>query len=119
MYNYSYPTLDLPEGVGVLGKRLLVAPLRKDTTSSGLQLPDSADKPAEGIVAIGSGDYDERITATDLHPGERVLYSIYGCKPVEIAGETYVLVDAGDVYLTLPVEENMTERPPVDGGETA
>ena len=79
----------------------------EDRTPGGIIIPDAArDKPSEGIVvAIGPGGYKkikgkERFFPTSLNPGQRVAYTGYTAKEVEVDGEQFILVREDNILGT-------------------
>ncbi len=89
-------------GYRPLGDRLLVKPNpSKETTKSGIVLPDSAqEKPQEGtVVSTGPGGKDDRgkVVAMEVKKGEIVLYSKYSGTEVKIDGKEHLIIKESDV----------------------
>lgn len=63
-------------------------------TASGIIIPDSvqAEKPAKGTVVIGN---------SEVHGGDRVVFSKFGMDEVEDEGETFYVVSASCVLAIL------------------
>ena len=85
-----------------LGDRIVVKTLdAKETTKSGLVLPDTAkEKPQEGkVIAVGTGRLldDGAIKALEIKNGDRVLYGKYSGTEVSIEGEDYLILREDDV----------------------
>ncbi len=80
-----------------------------ETTAGGIIIPAVAkEKPAEGIVeAIGPGKYTaegkgkkEKFVATTVKPGQRVVFSNFMAKDVEVDGQEITLVREEDILGT-------------------
>jgi len=89
-------------GYRPLGDRLLVKPNpSKETTKSGIVLPDSAqEKPQEGtVVSTGPGGKDDsgKVVAMEVKKGEIVLYSKYSGTEVKIDGKEHLIIKESDV----------------------
>jgi len=85
-----------------LGDRVVVEPLEaKDTTKSGLIIPDSAkEKPQEAkIIAVGAGKLDDKGNRipVSVKKGEVVLVSKYGGTEIKIDGGTYQIFREDDI----------------------
>ena len=85
-----------------LGDRLLVEPeSRKETTASGIILPESAkEKPQTGtVVAAGNGrrDEDGDPIPMDVKVGDTVMYAKYAGTEVKIDGTKYLIMKESDV----------------------
>ena len=80
-----------------LSDRVIVKPLEMDKkTAGGLLLPDTKEKPQEGIVInIGNGKKDEPMT---VKIGDHVLFSKYGGTEYKVDNETYLIMRESDVY---------------------
>ena len=80
-----------------LSDRVIVKPLEMDKkTAGGLLLPDTKEKPQEGIVLnIGNGKKDEPMT---VKIGDHVLFSKYGGTEYKIENETYLIMRESDIY---------------------
>ena len=80
-----------------LSDRVIVKPLEMDKkTAGGLLLPDTKEKPQEGIVInIGNGKKDEPMT---VKIGDHVLFSKYGGTEYKIDNETYLIMRESDIY---------------------
>ena len=73
----------------------------KQTTASGLVIPDTAkEKPQEGtVIAVGPGrvgDDNERVPM-DVAEGDVVIYSKYGGTEIKLGGEEYIILSARDI----------------------
>ncbi len=90
-----------------LSDHLLIEPLpEKEKTKSGLLIPATAteEMPEQGtIIAVGPGkklDSGKRIPL-EIKVGEKVLFSKYGPKEVEIDGQKYLIAQEEDILATL------------------
>ena len=89
-----------------LSNRVVIEPIEAEQkTSSGIVLPDSAEKkPMRGrIVAAGLGkinDKGERIPMS-VKVGDIVLFKKYGPDEVEIDGKDYLVGDEDDILAIL------------------
>lgn len=87
-----------------LGDRVVVQPMaREEMTSSGIVLPDTAnkEKPQEGeIIAAGPGrlndDGDER-EPMDVKVGDKVLYAKYAGTEFKIGDDDLLIVSQKDI----------------------
>ena len=87
-----------------LGDRVVVQPMaREERTSSGIVLPDTAnkEKPQEGeIIAAGPGrlneDGDER-EPMDVKVGDKVLYAKYAGTEFKIGDDELLIVSQKDI----------------------
>lgn len=79
-----------------LGTRVLIRPLEEheSLTRGGLYIPETAkEKPQTGkVVAIG--DVEEEIK---VRTGQVVLYPRYTGTEIEMAGDSYLILDAQDI----------------------
>jgi chaperonin GroES len=80
-----------------LSDRVIIKPLEVDKkTAGGLLLPDTKEKPQEGIIVnIGNGKKDEPMT---VKIGDHVLFSKYGGTEYKIDNETYLIMRESDIY---------------------
>jgi chaperonin GroES len=85
-----------------MNDRVLVKPVeRKEVSSGGIYLPDTAtEKPQEGkVIAVGDGrltDDGKRI-ALDIKVGDLVLYSKYGGTELKEDGDDLLILNERDV----------------------
>lgn len=85
-----------------LGDRLVVEPEeRKETTASGIILPESAkEKPQTGkVLAVGPGrrDDDGDLIPLDVQVGDVVMYAKYAGTEVKIDDKKYLIMKESDV----------------------
>lgn len=84
-----------------LGDKLFVQPIEESAkTKSGLYLPESAkEKPKQAkVLAVGEGKYvDGKLQPLTVKVGDVVLTKDWGGDEVKIDGETYKIVEEGDV----------------------
>lgn len=80
-----------------LSDRVIIKPLEMDKkTAGGLLLPDTKEKPQEGIIVnIGNGKKDEPMT---VKIGDHVLFSKYGGTEYKVDNETYLIMRESDIY---------------------
>ena len=87
-----------------LGDRVVVQPMaREEMTSSGIVLPDTAnkEKPQEGeIIAAGPGrlneDGDER-EPMDVKVGDKVLYAKYAGTEFKVDDDELLIISQKDI----------------------
>lgn len=81
-----------------LGNRVIVKALPKEeTTKAGIILPDTVSKESrmEGeIVAVGNG---EKVSALEIKPGQKVVFSEYGGSEVKIEDQEYKILNHDDL----------------------
>ncbi|NOZ26071.1 MAG: co-chaperone GroES [Nitrospirae bacterium] len=76
---------------------------KEEKTPAGIVIPDTVkERPKEGVVvAVGPGYYEEpedaaggekRFVATEVKPGQKVLYESWAARDIKLDGEEYVLV---------------------------
>jgi chaperonin GroES len=77
----------------------------EEKTSGGIIIPDTAkEKPQEGeVVATGKGRVrdDGSVTALDVKPRDRVLFSKYAGTDVTLDGSDYTILREDDVLAVL------------------
>ena len=80
-----------------LSDRVIIKPLEMDKkTAGGLLLPDTKEKPQEGIIInVGNGKKDEPMT---VKIGDHVLFSKYGVTEYKVNNETYLIMRESDIY---------------------
>jgi chaperonin GroES len=79
-------------------------------TAGGIIIPDTAkEKPQEGeVVAVGPGARNDRgeLVATELRPGDRVLFGKWSGTEVKIDGEELLIMKESDIMGVIePVAE--------------
>ena len=85
-----------------LGDRILVEPAEaKETSKSGIIIPDSAkEKPQEAkVIAVGAGKLDDKGNRipVSVKKGDKVLVSKYGGTEIKIDGDTYQIFREDDI----------------------
>jgi len=85
-----------------LHDHLLVRRLKgKDTTGSGIAIPDSArEKPQSGeVLAVGSGTTLENgmKVAPEVKPGDKILFDKYAGTDLKIDGDEILIVREDEV----------------------
>lgn len=85
-----------------LSNRVIVKPIaEKETTKSGIILPDTVDKEkkAEGeVVAVGDG---EKVLKLGLKAGDKVLFGKYAGEEVKIEEVEYKILSEEDVLAVI------------------
>ena len=73
----------------------------KETTSSGIIIPDSAkEKPQEGeVIAVGHGkrNDDGELIPLDVKAGDRILFGKYSGSETTLDGIEYMIMREDDV----------------------
>jgi len=86
-----------------LGDRVIIKPLAEDeVTSSGIVLPDTADKekPEQGeVMAVGNGKRLENgeIVPMSIKVGDKVVFRKYSADEVKIGKEEILVVSESDI----------------------
>jgi chaperonin GroES len=85
-----------------IGNRVLVSPDKVDEkTLAGLILPPSStedQKPETGIIVkLGEGKLKGKQVDFNVKVGDRVYFKKYSPDELEIDGEKFLLLDAGDI----------------------
>ncbi len=77
----------------------------QETTKGGLLLPPSStddQKPETGtIVKLGKGKVKGKEVTFDVKVGDRIYFKKYSPDELEVDGEKYLLLDAGDILATI------------------
>ena len=89
-----------------IGSRVLVSPDKVDEkTTGGLILPPTStedQKPETGvIVKLGEGKVKGKQMEFNVKVGDRVYFKKYSPDELEIDGEKFLLLDAGDVLAVI------------------
>jgi len=84
-----------------LGDRVVIKPIREETTKSGLVLPDTAkEKPQRGrVVAAGDGrrDDDGDRIPLDVQVGHEVLFAKYAGTEFKFEDEDFLILAEKDI----------------------
>lgn len=85
---------------------VIIKAIERKQTSSGLHLPDSRDdrEPGEGeVLAVGPGRTTDNGTliVPTVERGQRVIYRRFAGHEVNVDGERYLVLPAGDVLAVL------------------
>ena len=86
-----------------LSDHILIEPIKvEEKTSSGIFLPDTAEKekPEQGmIIAVGNGKKTEdgKIVPVSVMPGQKVLFTKYGPNEIKIDGKEYLIAREEDI----------------------
>lgn len=96
-------------GIRVLGARLLVKEDKvEEATKSGIILTQSAQEPkCQGVViSVGEGALTEDGTRVPMlvSPGDSVIYTEFSGSPIEVEGQTYVILNERDVLAIVDSE---------------
>lgn len=88
--------------ISPIGNRVLVSPDKVDEkTTGGLILPPSStedQKPETGVVVkLGMGKVKGKDIVFNVKIGDRIYFKKYSPDEVEIDGQKYLLLDAGDI----------------------
>jgi len=88
--------------ISPIGNRVLVSPDKVDEkTTGGLILPPSStedQKPETGVVVkLGMGKVKGKEIDFNVKIGDRIYFKKYSPDEVEIDGQKYLLLDAGDI----------------------
>lgn len=97
---------DLTQVILPTGNRVLVKPFEADSvTPGGIVLPDSAkDKPTLGeVIAVGPGERNANgdYVGMPFSEGDTVFFRLYGGSEIEHDGETYKILNEGDILAVL------------------
>ena len=89
-----------------IGNRVLVSPDKVDEkTTGGLILPPTStedQKPETGIIVkLGEGKVKGKQMEFNVKVGDRVYFKKYSPDELEIDGEKFLLLDAGDVLAVI------------------
>ena len=89
-----------------IGSRVLVSPDKVDEkTTGGLILPPTStedQKPETGvIVKLGEGKIKGKQMEFNVKVGDRVYFKKYSPDELEIDGEKFLLLDAGDILAVI------------------
>ena len=89
-----------------IGSRVLVSPDKVDEkTTGGLILPPTStedQKPETGIIVkLGEGKIKGKQMEFNVKVGDRVYFKKYSPDELEIDGERFLLLDAGDVLAVI------------------
>jgi chaperonin GroES len=87
---------------GPLHDRVVVKRLDEEQkTKGGIIIPDTAkEKPMQGeVLAVGPGARDDRgrIVASDVKPGDRVLFGKGSGTEVKLDGDKLLIMKEGDI----------------------
>jgi chaperonin GroES len=85
----------------------------KETTRSGIVIPDSAkEKPQQGeVIAVGKGKRldDGKVVALDVKVGDRILFAKYSGNEIKLNGTEYIIMREDDVLGVLDVPTRAEE----------
>jgi len=89
-----------------IGSRVLVSPDKVDEkTTGGLILPPTStedQKPETGIIVkLGEGKIKGKQMEFNVKVGDRVYFKKYSPDELEIDGERFLLLDAGDILAVI------------------
>jgi len=89
-----------------IGNRVLVSPDKVDEkTTGGLILPPTStedQKPETGIIVkLGEGKVKGKQMEFNVKVGDRVYFKKYSPDELEIDGERFLLLDAGDILAVI------------------
>ncbi len=90
-----------------LGDRLIIKALTKEeVTSSGIILPDTADKerPEQGeVISVGPGRVLDNGSLAPMHVkvGDKVVFKKYSPDEVKVDGAEYLVISESDVLAVI------------------
>lgn len=90
-----------------LGSKVVLQPLPSEkVTSSGIVIPDSAEKgrPVQGtVIAVGLGALDDQGKRVEISVkvGDSVLFKKYGPDEIELDGTKYLVADESDILAVI------------------
>src|SRR2546425_7672152 len=86
----------------------------KETTRSGIIIPDSAqEKPQEAeVIAVGHGKRleDGKLVALDVKTGDRILFGKYSGSDTKVDGTEYIIMREDDVLGVLNGAAKSTKK---------
>lgn len=91
----------------VLGARCIVKEIKNesDKTMGGIILPGSNNEPTYTGVVIGVGDgalLDNGVKVPmQVKEGDRIIYTTFSGSPIEVNGETYLILNERDILCIL------------------
>jgi len=86
----------------------------KETTRSGIIIPDSAqEKPQEAeVIAVGNGKRleDGTLVALDVKAGDRILFGKYSGNEITVDGQEYLIMREDDVLGILDASSKVAKK---------
>jgi chaperonin GroES len=86
----------------------------KETTRSGIIIPDSAqEKPQEAeVIAVGHGKRleDGTLVALDVKAGDRILFGKYSGNDITVDGQEYLIMREDDVLGVLDAAGKVSKK---------
>lgn len=90
-----------------LADYILIEPIKEEEkTSSGILLPETADKerPEQGkVIAVGPGKRDKsgKIIPLDIKVGQKVLFTKYGPNEIKVDDKEYLIAKQEDILAVI------------------
>jgi len=90
-----------------LADYILIAPIKEEEkTSSGILLPETADKerPEQGkVIAVGPGKRDKsgEIIPPQVKVGQKVLFTKYGPNEIKVDDKEYLIAKEEDILAVI------------------
>ena len=90
-----------------LADYILIEPIKEEEkTSSGILLPETADKerPEQGkVIAVGPGKRDKsgKIIPVDIKVGQKVLFTKYGPNEIKVDDKEYLIAKQEDILAVI------------------
>ena len=87
-----------------MADNIVVEPLKTETNSLGIIIPESKEKPIRGrVMHVGPGKMKDDGSRTDMdfEEGDIVLFSQYGPTEVKIEGKDLLILESAQIYAKL------------------
>ena len=90
-----------------LADYILIEPIKEEEkTSSGILLPETADKerPEQGkVIAVGPGKRDKsgKIIPVDIKVGQKILFTKYGPNEIKVDDKEYLIAKQEDILAVI------------------
>ena len=90
-----------------LADYILIEPIKEEEkTSSGILLPETADKerPEQGkVIAVGPGKRDKsgKVIPVDIKAGQKVLFTKYGPNEIKVDDKEYLIAKQEDILAVI------------------
>ena len=94
-----------------LSNNVLIKPLKEDKkTKGGIFLPENAEKekPQRGtVIEVGPGKRNNAGIEINVpvHPGDEVIFNMYGPHEIKIDGEDYLIANENDILAIIKKED--------------
>ncbi len=89
-----------------LGDKVIIERVEaQNKTKGGIIVPDTAkEKPQEGkVISVGKGKTlkNGKIVATDVKPGDKILFGKYSGSEVKVGDKEYLIIEADDILAVI------------------